>query len=318
MDYHQPDKTWAAIGYLDYESYSKTMVITGKFHPNVPDDVVKAYTLVEYIMAHAYYHYPLYDEAFSKLLRIIEMATKLRCNQLGISVESENSKKEVIKKTLHSLIQELSEKEPDKDISEKLHRLRKIRNKFMHPDNHSFAPTLLPNIIKLGVVLLNKLFIDNDTLKRNESFRSELENKMNRLKEKRMCLHLNEKVYPIIAMEVASAAYVNDTWTYCIIWLPIMSNISEQMKEHNYAAIVTIHINNIRFTDTSMKAYDTDRERDIYISPYSDKIFGDLYVKYENDVNSAHNTDKKLFYFHNATESWRITTDFEYKYLHVG
>jgi len=34
----------------------------GHFHAQVPDDIQESYKTVEYLMAHAWYHWPMFDE----------------------------------------------------------------------------------------------------------------------------------------------------------------------------------------------------------------------------------------------------------------
>ena len=79
MEYHKPDDTWAALGYNDYDYYVNKCVIKGLFHPVVPKDIVDSYKVAEYMMAFAYYHYPMYDEAAAKIMLIIEYTISRRC-----------------------------------------------------------------------------------------------------------------------------------------------------------------------------------------------------------------------------------------------
>jgi hypothetical protein len=46
----------------------------------------KSFVPCKHIAAQAYYHYPLCDEEASKALRIMELAVKLKCKQLKISL----------------------------------------------------------------------------------------------------------------------------------------------------------------------------------------------------------------------------------------
>jgi len=86
MEFHEPDSRWAGFGCSSYEHYLDRYLIRGKFHNKVPNAVTDAYITIEYLMAHAYYFYPMYDEALSKLLRTMEMAVKLRCKEIGIDI----------------------------------------------------------------------------------------------------------------------------------------------------------------------------------------------------------------------------------------
>ena len=67
-EWYQPDDRWPALGIGSREDYVAAYVFAGRFHPGVPADVVQAYETVSHLMAQAWYHYPLYDEALAKLL----------------------------------------------------------------------------------------------------------------------------------------------------------------------------------------------------------------------------------------------------------
>ncbi|MEQ1747395.1 MAG: hypothetical protein ABMA02_18335, partial [Saprospiraceae bacterium] len=81
MSYHTPDFIWEAFGAPDFESYTHVFVVEGRFHKDVPEAVRESYTVAEHIMAHAYYHYPMYEEGLVKLLRTLEMGVRMRCEQ---------------------------------------------------------------------------------------------------------------------------------------------------------------------------------------------------------------------------------------------
>ena len=88
----------------DFDTYCVKSVVKGLFHPSVPKDVIDAYEVAEYMMAHAYYHWPLYDESFTKLLLITEMAIKIRCVHFGIPVEEKRKNGTLRDRHLEQLI----------------------------------------------------------------------------------------------------------------------------------------------------------------------------------------------------------------------
>ncbi|RYE51422.1 MAG: hypothetical protein EOP48_18245 [Sphingobacteriales bacterium] len=142
MNYHEPDSRWAGFDIHDYNSYFRTYLVKGLFHSVVPHEVKEAYSMAEYMMAFAWYHYPLYDEAFFKVLRIIEMAVKLRCQQIDIQLRNtrlRNNKTVEETKMLQQLANELRKAEPDKDLRILTEIIPKLRNSIMHPVRHSFA-----------------------------------------------------------------------------------------------------------------------------------------------------------------------------------
>ncbi len=115
IPYHTPDHTWTIFsGVTDFESYAEKFVVKGRFQKDVPPEVVEGYTIAEHIMAHAYYHYPAMDEALVKLLRVLEMAVKMRCKALGITLEILDNKGKTRKKVLNALINEIGRKRGSK------------------------------------------------------------------------------------------------------------------------------------------------------------------------------------------------------------
>src|SRR4051812_32380391 len=114
LPYHKPDSIWEIFGGATFPEYCEKYVTKGEFHPNVPEDIVNSYKVVEYIMAHSYYHYPMYDEAITKILLVFEMAIKQRCSQLGIELKTDKNKYH----NLQYLINQLCKKESTKNISE--------------------------------------------------------------------------------------------------------------------------------------------------------------------------------------------------------
>ena len=59
MEYFEPDSRWEALYQVtSKEEYADKFVVKGKFHNAVPADIQDAWQTVEYILAHAYYHWP--------------------------------------------------------------------------------------------------------------------------------------------------------------------------------------------------------------------------------------------------------------------
>lgn len=121
------------------KEYVDKFVIKSRFNSNVNDDIIKGYRTAQYLMAHAYFHYPMYDEAVLKILGIFEMSIKLRSKELGNSVEvvSNNGKRK--SKNLGVLINELNRYEYPKTFIEKLHYIREMRNSQVHQDRYGFG-----------------------------------------------------------------------------------------------------------------------------------------------------------------------------------
>jgi hypothetical protein len=183
MLYHSPDNRWPIFGCPDYESYLEKYLVKGLFHAGVPEDVKKDFETIEHLMAHAWYHYPMYDEAMNKLLRTVELAVKIKCELLSIPITYKNKKGETRKEDLVGLIRSVHEKEPSKKLKIFLDHLRNLRNMFMHPDRSSYVGGMLYNKIVLTINILNILFADEQTILELEAKREQMRKKLQRFSQ---------------------------------------------------------------------------------------------------------------------------------------
>ncbi len=166
IPYHTPDSIWTIFsGVTDFESYAEKFVVKGRLHKDVPPEVVEGYAIAEHIMAYAYYRYPAMDEALVKLLRVLEMAVKMRCKALGIALEILDNKGKARKKVLNTLINELAAKEAAKPTKSTLIWLKDVRNYLMHPSEPSLFGSVALGHIRQCVIMLNALFCRSDILK---------------------------------------------------------------------------------------------------------------------------------------------------------
>ena len=167
MEWYEPDDRWEVWGIKSKEEFVDKFVVPGKFHGKVPADVVEAFKTVTYLMAHAYYYYPIYDEAMSKALLIMEMAIKLKAEELNISLKlSPNKKGDVYDKKLYKIIEEVCEYEHLKFLGPELNRARYMRNFKMHQRNYSIYGALgyTHRNVMFFVNIINTLFLKREEL----------------------------------------------------------------------------------------------------------------------------------------------------------
>ena len=168
MLYHEPDKRWEVWECPNYEIYLQKYLVKGDFDAKVPKDIVAAFTTIEFLIAHAYYRYEMYDEALNKTLRTIEMAVKIRCKQLKIDFKYEvvkkNGKKENRDKDFNRLNQDLIKKEIGKELEYALEWVRFLRNIQMHPKMNSFMGGMSQRAITKCVEIINLLFAENENI----------------------------------------------------------------------------------------------------------------------------------------------------------
>lgn len=317
MDYHLPDSRWSIWGLNDFETYQKQLVVKGLFHNCVPKDVQDSYETAEHITAYAYYYYPLYDEAFSKLLRITEMAIFLKWISLGIKTENQKNKK-VKNKAISQLIDELNTKEPSKHIDKQLHLLRDLRNSFMHPKNHSFSGSITNNGLKFGVVILNKLFLPEFILAQFLDQINLINQKILSFKSGLFVLEINFIRYLITGIEVKEAIRTKHNWYYYLIAFPVLQYITEDNSAKVYKEPIPIFINNISISDTQIIANTIDDNSNLQISSSTTDLDVILYKAYLNSEKSNSNkNDQNYFNIQNhIIENKR--TEFLYKYINLA
>ena len=165
-DWYLPDTRWPFFGINSREDYVQRYVYEGRFHADVPADIVKTCETASQLMAQAWHYYPLYDEAVNKLLFSVEMAVKIHCRQLGLSVGKGD--------TLHALIKKLDTAEPAKQLSHQLDIIRQLRNSISHPSHYSFGGVTMGQGILPMINLLNQLFLKESVVIQNAVYLEQL------------------------------------------------------------------------------------------------------------------------------------------------
>jgi len=212
--YYQPDTRWPFFGAPTREEFEARYVFPPRFHAGVPEDVVKSYTTASHLMAAAWYHYPIYDEALSKLLLLLEMAIKLRCQQLGLPAGPN--------RTLQRLITTLEEAEPAKDLGWWLQVLRQLRNGVAHPERHSFGGAMFRPAMLRMVNTLNQLFEEEAAVTQGMQHCAALADFANQPLE---WSHLNPNEFRVFTRtEPLRARRIGDEWRVVWAFFPSMPN----------------------------------------------------------------------------------------------
>jgi len=165
MEYFEPDSRWELYQVTSVEEYIEKFVVKGKFNQTVPTDIQEAWQTVEYILAHAYYHWPMYDEGFKKALLIIEMAVKLKAKELEVDLKTKPNKEgKVFDKKLSWLIKDVFRQEHNKFLKDDIDRARNIRNFLVHPDSNTYLGGMgnIKGNLMLAVNVLNNIFQSNE------------------------------------------------------------------------------------------------------------------------------------------------------------
>ena len=199
QNYYEPDKRWEIFDIKSREEYIEKYILPGNFHSLVPDDVKASYETAEYLMAHAWYHWPLYDEALKKLTGIFEIAIKQKAAQLNIPLTTTSKKGKLQSERLHEIINKICEIENDKGLEHPLLRSKDLRNTFAHPDSNSYMggiKTTLDNIMYF-INVINHIFLDYILYKNYSAQYKIFEEFKKSVDDELYVLHYNSKKYII-------------------------------------------------------------------------------------------------------------------------
>ncbi len=253
LPYHEPDSIWLSFqGITDFESFITTLVMAAQFHQNVPEAVTKSYRVAEHLMAYSWYHYPVIDEALVKLLRTMELAIKLRCEQLGIPLHILDSKGTNRKKNLNSLIDELKKIEPDKDIAGILHWLRGVRNYLMHPDRETLFGTIALNHIRQCLIMYNALFLSNDVFRRNKDKSEEMQSVLKNVSRNLCVLEHTGFRYIVYEADVIEAYEINNKWFFLFAAKAVPNNFSIMLANDCYPTPIVYTLMDVEISDNKI------------------------------------------------------------------
>lgn len=302
-NYYKPDDRWKMFGITKKELFEQQFVVKGCFHKGVPKDVKDAFITVEHLMAYAYYYWFLYDEAFNKALRLLEMAIKQKAKLKGIPLNN---------KSFDILINEICSESNNEQLKNSLHRARKIRNKQVHADSNSSSGLIggKDRNIKLFVNLLNELFLD-DSWQMAQFEKQEL-NGEQLLSFQNSLLVFENNVPGILVSGILDFKILDET--LFLVLNPVLRNTKHSLEEHRYSNPISIALSNFKFqgeclTGTSKDGY----EIKIYKTDKAENVV--QFEKHNNGLNSVNETDREFYKSYIMNESaWNIV-ELEYNYL---
>lgn len=301
--YYEPDDRWEMFGITNKEEFEQKYIVKGYFHEGVPKDVKDAFITVEYLMASAYYFWFLYDEAFNKALRLLEMAIKQKAKFKGIPLNN---------KSFDLLINEICSESYNEQLKNSLHRARKIRNKQVHADSNSSSGLIggKDRNIKLFVNLLNELFLD-DSWQMVQFEKQEL-NGEQLLSFQNSLLVFENNAPGILVSGILDFKILDET--LFLVLNPVLRNTKHSLEEHRYSNPISIALSNFKFqgerlTGTSKDGY----EIKIYKTDKAENVL--QFENHINGLNSVSKTDRVLFENYITHEAaWNIV-ELEYNYL---
>lgn len=245
--YLEIDPRWKLWDCKTHKEFLDIFLVKGKFHKDVPLDIVKEYEKVEHLIAYSYFYYPLLDEAFSLTTRIFELGVNLKCAQIGIKAKSLSEK-------LKLLSQHVSP-----EFLPKWSKFRELRNMFAHPQKSQLFGTTHKGIVFfLGINLLNSLFkkksFFEDIIKHSSSLNERIKPFANRLcfLEALSKKYLIYGVTPQVSIQKEGVEYV-----YLILF-PVLSEFPQSTDDDSLSIDTPFYVflKLIELNENGFKGYD--------------------------------------------------------------
>ncbi|HRI61436.1 MAG TPA: hypothetical protein PK228_16965 [Saprospiraceae bacterium] len=315
MRYHTPDNIWTAFsGVTDFESYAGKFVVKGRFHKDVPPEVVEGYAIAEHIMAHAYYRYPAMDEALVKLLRVLEMAVKMRCKELGITLETLDNKGKARKKVLNTLINELAAKEAAKPTKGTLIWLKDVRNYLMHPSETSLLGSVAVGHIRQCVIMLNALFLPERYF---EDAKTELE------RVRSICQPFGEGLfvlehmghrYIVYRSEFVETYFVEGEWLVLCAFHAVPADLKVMATEGRYPPPLVYRVKGLQIGDGKISGTDTDSGLPFVLAPTDHTNNKTMLERFEQEKSELDAHQKTVFQVSTNSTIGSAVTKSRYEY----
>lgn len=316
-DWYQPDEIWEVLGIKTREDYVHRHVFEARFHAGVPEDIVRAYATVSQLMAQAWHHYPLYDEAITKLLFLIEMAVKLRCGQVGIALTSTTSAGRQRAKHLQKLIDELAQLEPCKarQFEYPLNHARELRNLVAHPAHYSHGGVMLRHQVQPLMNLLNLLFLDEAVVMHSAAHLAQLRQQRAAMGTK--LLGLTRKGQSIVLTEAVplQTHWVQNEWRVIWAFYPLVPDIFEVVSRHQPVPPILLTITGIESTAGVISGKEVATTTPITLEPAPAGLDQVLLSRHNADYQRASEEDRHLFTFLQQSETARLEVEMVYTHF---
>lgn len=309
--YHIPDPRWSLFRANTYEAYLETMLVKGRFHTQVPKDVVDAFEVVEYLSALAYYKWEIYDEAVNKAFRILEMAVKQKAKEADIPLSRETRRGRVINRPLSELIEDLLDKPHLQSLKGQFDRAREMRNFAMHADSNMYmggTSNTKGNLI-LFVNIINQLFLDDEFLLHQDEETRRLQAKIEKLQNKALVFEKGETHYLLKGILYFKLV----KHVLFLVCDHVLDNAYETLSQHTYSPPMVLALNKYEIDEGGIRGSFVDGgEMSIQLTDKEENMA--KLEAYQAELEKLSDIDKTLFiqYLCN-TAQWDVSF-WEYMY----
>lgn len=294
-DYYTPDSIWESFRVESQEDHVEKYVIKGNFHPGVHEDVVNSFQTAEYLMAHSYYHWQMYDQALVKFLSIFEMAVKLRSKELNNPLQFQDKKGRTFDKKLVRLIDELKEFGYPETLIKELHWLRKLRNNEAHTDRNSFGGALKKRPIVPGLNMINRLFIDPEKLKQQIAKNDLLLKEKNTFEDNVLIYSLNDK--KILMHNLEFLEFLELEQGNCEYWKasPIVTDTFDSFSDMRFPNPFPFFLKEVKYENGDLIGKDFYTNQTVSLAKTDKQANVDAYKEHVDAIERLDGTSKFAF-----------------------
>lgn len=317
LEWYQPDPRSSIVGNFETkEAFAEKQVVRGHFHASVPEDIVKSYKTVEYLMAHAWYHWPMFDEALRKLLGMVEMAIRIRCQAFQIPVFKDQLDKEgnKVPTPLYTLIKQLIEKEPEKGLTEWLKIIRKLRNHFAHPQNHEFMGASVIGKIKNLINLINLIFLDEAEYIAASTEKARLEMELAEFKEGLFVFESDRSGFLITEIRLLEVFKVMGEWVYICRIEPVILNFRNDFSQHRFPLPLILTLTHPGIKDGVLEAADLKTRSGIKLYPTTNPEHYELFSQYRQEWEGVEEKNQLIYKSYMINKSGGEVRDIMYEH----
>lgn len=259
MKWLEPDERWELFSIKTLEDFIDNYVVTGKFHNQVPDDIVTAFETVSYLMVHSYHHWPMMDEAMTKALLIMEMGVKIKAKQSGIDLETVlNKKGKRNTKILKDLIDEVCEVNGLDFLRKDFDRVRTIRNTRMHPERHNYMGALgkTNGNVTLFINIINFLFMEKAAIEQLIERRAQIKEDLEIFKKGNFVLEYNNTKILIDIVHYHKYVKFGDKELLILLVNPVLNNAYQYITEQKFEEPLIIALKEFKINDLTLEGVD--------------------------------------------------------------
>lgn len=256
--YFNPDPRWKIWGINSRDDFNNKVVVSGRFHNDVPKKIIDDFIIVERLLWYSYFFYPLFDEALSKATRIFESSITHKIKDLDLDKENK----------IKNLSQKIRKLKPhfSPEAYLEFEKAREIRNLFAHPTPGNLMGMVIYGALLQIVNIVNSIFLDQKILDINEQKLKYLQDASSHLRDNLFTyVYKNHKilVWSIIPYNCFEKdSILKSFW----IFHPVLQDFPQTMDSLYFSPPIGLTLSNLAIDKNGIKAIDLQTDQEIEVT----------------------------------------------------